>query len=126
MVKSTVLRHFVGLLSRWISEEEYDSKDGAVPMPSVAPSVHCGRKADEGVCSPSLAQEFGVQRYKFLELDVLDAQIVDQVCKDTLRGMSVLLDVNLISEQTASDSIVFHPADIAVMACAVCGYICVP
>lgn len=80
----------------------------------------------EGVCSPSLPQEFGVQRYKFLELDVLDAQIVDQVCKDTLRGMSVLLDMDLISEQTASDSIVFHPADIAVRACAVCGYMFVP
>lgn len=41
------------------------------------------------LCSPSLAQELGVQRYQFLKLDVFDAQIVDQVCKDTLNKMSM-------------------------------------
>lgn len=75
--------------------------------------------------APLLSQIGGVQSDQLFELHVLDPEVLDQVGEDALddRGLSLLvLGPDLVcfgggwqherGLRTASDSIVFHPADI--------------
>ena len=63
--------------------------------------------------SPKLSEKLWLQANEFLELDILDPKIVYQEGKDSLREYQrgQAPETTLV-ELTASDSIVFHPADI--------------
>ena len=65
---------------------------------------------------PQLPKMVGVKSNELLKLDIFDTKIVDQVSEDTLRMISETTGVPEECPRpwlTASDSMVFHPADIA-------------
>lgn len=87
VVVRPVLGHVGRLLARGVLEEEDDAVDVSE--------------------RPHLA---GVERCELLKLHILDPELLDEVCEDSLHDVS-LLDQPPDSAHTASDSIVFQPPD---------------
>lgn len=60
---------------------------------------------------PLLSEQIGVESDELFELDVLDSEVVNQEGEDSLKRSAWLSVEHDMVELTASDSIVFHPAD---------------
>ena len=71
--------------------------------------------------APELFKFVGIKRYQFFKLYILHAKIFNQICENSLfkcqLRMSTPLPGGVVSVRTASDSMVFQPADIISRCC---------